>query len=84
MVFLFSIIFILPIDIPPTLATMTHMKNTTTTVEAVDPMSFSFRLEQSVLQLTRETEAGLEDWSPLIEKMQAVLVELKRVGLENR
>ena len=84
MVFLFSIIFILPIDIPPTLATMTHMKNPTTTVEAVDPMSFSFRLEQSVLQLTRETEAGLEDWSPLIEKMQAVLVELKRVGLENR
>ena len=69
------------------------MKNTTTTVEsdtkpttteAVDPMSFSFRLEQSVLQLTRETEAGLEDWSPLIEKMQAVLVELKRVGLEDR
>ena len=55
-----------------------------TTTESVDPMSFSFRLEQSVLQLTRETEAGLEDWSPLIEKMEAVLVELKRVGLENR
>ena len=82
----------LPIDFPGKLATISHMKNPTTTVEsdtkptteAVDPMSFSFRLEQSVLQLTRETEAGLEDWSPLIEKMQAVLVELKRVGLENR
>lgn len=45
-----------------------------------DPDSFSFRLARTIESLKAETEAGVEDWTPLISRLQEVLDEEVAAG----
>ena len=40
-----------------------------------DPDSFSYRLRKTISTLQTETEAGVEDWTPTIVRLQEVLAE---------
>jgi len=45
-----------------------------------DPDSFSFRLTRTIESLKAETAAGVEDWTPLISRLQEVLAEEVEAG----
>ena len=44
-----------------------------------NPMSFANRLRGTIVQLTRETEEGQEDWTPTINRLRDTLaIEIER------
>lgn len=49
-----------------------------------NPMSFANRLRGTIIQLTRETEEGQEDWTPTINRLRDTLaIEIEREKSSN-
>lgn len=43
-----------------------------------DPNSFSYRLRGSIALLEAETQQGIENWTPTIERLKATLAEVEK------
>lgn len=55
------------------------MSNESTMLNETNPMSFANRLRGTIIQLTRETEEGQEDWTPTINRLRDTLaIEIER------
>ena len=49
-----------------------------------NPLSFANRLRGTIIQLTRETEEGQEDWTPTINRLRDTLaIEIEREKSSN-
>jgi len=43
-----------------------------------DPNSFSYRLRGSIALLEAETQQGIENWAPTIDRLKATLAEVEK------
>jgi hypothetical protein len=60
------------------------MSNESTMLNETNPMSFANRLRGTIIQLTRETEEGQEDWTPTINRLRDTLaIEIEREKSSN-
>jgi hypothetical protein len=60
------------------------MSNESTMQNETNPMSFANRLRGTIIQLTRETEEGQEDWTPTINRLRDTLaIEIEREKSSN-
>lgn len=48
-----------------------------------DPNSFSYRLRGSIALLEAETQQGIENWTPTIDRLKATLAEVEKEESDN-